>query len=96
MPCLGVTYDFGLVASVVMPMCPEGNINDYIRDHPHASKLGLVRQLITRICQALANLGRIVIASRQWRCLPAFTRCGPWEDLWREFHQYNPVLHISN
>ncbi|KAF7976886.1 hypothetical protein HWV62_5429 [Athelia sp. TMB] len=41
MPCLGVTYDFGLVASVVMPMCPEGNINDYIRDHPHASKLGL-------------------------------------------------------
>ncbi|KAF7968472.1 hypothetical protein HWV62_30489 [Athelia sp. TMB] len=41
MPCLGVTYGFGLIASVVMPLCPEGNINDYVRDHPHANKLDL-------------------------------------------------------
>ncbi|KAF7967351.1 hypothetical protein HWV62_34655 [Athelia sp. TMB] len=49
MPCLGVTYDFGLVVSVVMPLCPEGNINDYIRDHPHANKLGLLSQVASGV-----------------------------------------------
>lgn len=43
-PCLGVTYDFGLIASLVMPMCPEGNINEYVQKHPNVSKLGLVRR----------------------------------------------------
>ncbi|KAF7982386.1 hypothetical protein HWV62_28471 [Athelia sp. TMB] len=49
MPCLGVTYDFGLVASLIMPFCPEGNINDYIRDHPHANRLGLLSQVASGV-----------------------------------------------
>ncbi|KAF7982383.1 hypothetical protein HWV62_28465 [Athelia sp. TMB] len=49
MPCLGVTYDFGIIASVVMPLCPEGNINDYVRDHPHANKLDLLSQVASGV-----------------------------------------------
>lgn len=81
MPCLGVTYGFGLIASVVVPLCPEGNINDYVRDHPHANKLDLVRLRPALIYCALANLSRTVIASRQRRCLSPFKRRSTWEDL---------------
>ncbi|KAF7974160.1 hypothetical protein HWV62_13277 [Athelia sp. TMB] len=49
MPCLGVTYDFGLIASVVMPLCPEGDINDYVRDHPHANRLNLLTQVASGV-----------------------------------------------
>ncbi|KAF7974158.1 hypothetical protein HWV62_13273 [Athelia sp. TMB] len=49
MPCLGITYGFGLIASVVMPLCPEGNINDYIRDHPHANRLDLLSQVASGV-----------------------------------------------
>lgn len=43
MPCLGMTLDFGLVASPVFPMCPDGSINEYVKQHPNANKLALVR-----------------------------------------------------
>ncbi|KZP20548.1 kinase-like protein [Athelia psychrophila] len=45
MPCLGVTLDFGLVASFVMPMCPDGSINQYIEENPNANKLDLLSQV---------------------------------------------------
>ncbi|KZP26787.1 kinase-like protein [Athelia psychrophila] len=45
MPCLGVTLDYGLVASLVMPMCPDGSINEYVKEHPNANKLALLSQV---------------------------------------------------
>ncbi|KZP26799.1 kinase-like protein [Athelia psychrophila] len=45
MPCLGVTLDYGLVASLVIPMCPDGSINEYVKEHPNANKLALLSQV---------------------------------------------------
>ncbi|KZP20578.1 kinase-like protein, partial [Athelia psychrophila] len=45
MPCLGVTLDFGLVASLVMPMCPDGSISQYVKENPNANKLDLLSQV---------------------------------------------------
>ncbi|KZP02407.1 kinase-like protein, partial [Athelia psychrophila] len=45
MPCLGVALDFGLVASLVMPMCPDGSINQYVKKNPNANKLDLLSQV---------------------------------------------------
>ena len=96
MPCLGIAYDFGLIASVVMPLCPDGNINDYVRDHPHANRLDLVRLHPKLIYCALANLSHIVITSRQRRCLSAFKGRCTWEDLRCESLLAFNVLHIPN
>ncbi|KAF7981799.1 hypothetical protein HWV62_31899 [Athelia sp. TMB] len=41
MPCFGISDDFGDIASLVMPMCPDGNINDYVVDHPFINRLAL-------------------------------------------------------
>ncbi|KAF7984312.1 hypothetical protein HWV62_15293 [Athelia sp. TMB] len=45
MPCLGISNDFGDIASLVMPMCPDGNINDYVVDHPFVNRLALLSQV---------------------------------------------------
>ncbi|KZP27873.1 kinase-like protein [Athelia psychrophila] len=45
MPCLGVTRDYGLIASLVMPMCPDGSINEYVKENPNANKLALLSQV---------------------------------------------------
>ncbi|KAF7974152.1 hypothetical protein HWV62_13261 [Athelia sp. TMB] len=45
MPFLGVAYGFGLIASLVMPLCPEGNINDYVKSHPYVDRLSLLSQV---------------------------------------------------
>ncbi|KZP28356.1 kinase-like protein, partial [Athelia psychrophila] len=45
MPCLGITLKHGLVASLVIPMCPEGSINQYVEEHPNENKLALLSQV---------------------------------------------------
>ncbi|KZP20573.1 kinase-like protein [Athelia psychrophila] len=45
MPCLGVTLGFGHIASLVMPMCPNGSINQHIEENPNANKLALLSQV---------------------------------------------------
>ncbi|KZP20568.1 kinase-like protein [Athelia psychrophila] len=45
MPCLGVALDFGLVVSLVMPMCPDGSINQYVEENPNTNKLDLLSQV---------------------------------------------------
>lgn len=96
MPCLGVTYDFGIIASVVMPLCPEGNINDYVRDHPHANKLDLVG-FHPDLFTVLLLISRAVIPSCQRRCLSTLKGRCTWEDLRGESRRsVFEVLHPFN
>lgn len=48
MQCYGTCDNLGLLTGVVLPLCSDGNIMEYLGDNPSADKLNLVGPLFPR------------------------------------------------
>jgi serine/threonine protein kinase len=47
LPCYGITYDINRRPSLISPYCREGDASKYLKKHPNADRMAIVRRIYT-------------------------------------------------